>query len=258
MRRMHEDERVAKRDIIILESLVEKYGAKGVEAAINKLNEGIDKSIINEVDKLCDLFRKYGVHKISNEDPKYKDTINDLVKRLPIYDKISKVHQHVWFTYSKTSYWRDPIVINLHYWVKGSNSSTYCSIYELGEEGAKKCIYTLQTIFDKIEHDFDEYRTHPEMEKVIKEISDTLKAASVKYGNYLVNVKPHGNNGYKFTLMENNKHQWPVGWLYVTEDDNGGLYISHGWPLGGNNIGRYCSWERAKEYAHDFVRATFN
>lgn len=52
MRRMHEDERVAKRDIIILESLVEKYGAKGVEAAINKLNEGIDKSIINEVDKL--------------------------------------------------------------------------------------------------------------------------------------------------------------------------------------------------------------
>ena len=213
---------------------------------------------MDEVNELCDLFRKYGMHKISNEDPKYKDTINDLVKRLPIYDKISNVHPHIWFTYSKTSYWRDPIVINLHYWIRGSNSSTYCSIYELGEEAAKMCIYTLQTIFDKIEHEFDEYRTHPEMEKVIKEISDILKTASVKYGSYLVDVKERGDNSYKFTLMENNKQQWPVGWLYISEDDNGGLYISHGWPLSGQNIGKYCSWETAKEYAHDFVRATFN
>lgn len=248
----------SNKDKDLLESLIEKYGAKGVEAAINRLNEGVDKSIMDEVNKLCDLFRKYGIHRISNEDPKYKDAIDDLVRRLPIYDKISKTHPHVWFTYSKTSYWRDPIVINLHYWVKGSNSSTYCSIYELGEEAAKMCIYTLQTIFDKIEQYFDEYRTHPEMKKVIKEISDILKAASVKYGNYLVDVKENGDNSYKFTLMENNKHQWPVGWLYVSEHDNGALYISHGWPLGGHNIGKYCSWEKAKEYAQEFVRATFN
>ena len=245
-------------DRYLLESLVEKYGVNGVEVAINRLNEGIDKSIMNEVDKLCDLFKKYGIHKISNEDSKYKNLIDNLVRRLPIYDKMSKVHQHVWFTYSKTSYWRDPIVINLHYWVKGSENSTYCSIYELGEEGAKMCIYTLQTIFDKIEYEFDEYRTHPEMKKVIKEIGDILKTSSAEYGNYLVDAKSNGDNSYKFTLMENNKHQWPVGWLYVGENDNGGLYISHGWPLGGHSIGKYCSWEKAKEYAHEFVRATFH
>ena len=60
MRRIHEGERVAKKDIAILESLVEKYGAKGVEVAINRLNEDINKSeltqyiggkmFINEID----------------------------------------------------------------------------------------------------------------------------------------------------------------------------------------------------------------
>ena len=112
-------------DKAVLENLINKYGKSKLLNAINKINEGVDKSIEKEVDKLCDLFRKFGMHKISNEDPKYKNLIDNLVRRLPIYDKISKVHTHVWFTYSKTSYWRDPVVINLHYWLRGKESSTY-------------------------------------------------------------------------------------------------------------------------------------
>lgn len=244
-------------DKVLLENLINKYGKSKILNAINKINEGVDKSIEKEVDKLCDLFRKFGMHKISNEDPKYKNLIDNLVRRLPIYDKMSKVHTHVWFTYSKTSYWRDPVVINLHYWLRGKESSTYCNIYELGEEAAKMCIYTLQTIFDKVDYEFDEFRKHPEMKKVVKEISDILKSYSPEYDNYLVDVVEKDNNAYKFTIKENNKHQWPIGWLYVSEHDNGGLYISWGWPLAGHTLGGYYSWEDAKEIVNKFVKASF-
>ena len=52
MRRIHDSERVAKRDIVILESLVEKYGAEGVEAAISRLNENkIYESVYYDYDE---------------------------------------------------------------------------------------------------------------------------------------------------------------------------------------------------------------
>lgn len=46
-----------KSDKILLEGLVEKYGVKGVEIAINRLNENTINSL--SVDELCDKFYQY-------------------------------------------------------------------------------------------------------------------------------------------------------------------------------------------------------
>lgn len=84
MRRIHDSERVTKRDIVILESLVEKYGAKGVEAAINRLNEDFsfvkDKMTYEEIVKaFFKLYLREPLAEISSEKyPEVKELINYL------------------------------------------------------------------------------------------------------------------------------------------------------------------------------------
>lgn len=82
---MHEGERVAKRDIVILESLVEKYGAKGVESAINRLNE--DFSLIKNkmtYEKVANAFFKLGLREpLAEITSKHYPEVEELINYLP-------------------------------------------------------------------------------------------------------------------------------------------------------------------------------
>lgn len=226
------------------------------------INEAAGASINSlSVDELCDKFRSYKIHRVSSHNPEYKGLFDNLVRRLPIRNEMSIVHTEVEFTFHKASYTREPAEIILRYWQRRKEEPVRVNINDLGPEGKKMCLYTLQEILDKIEYEYDAYRKHPEMRKVVKEIGDILRSGGSKFGNYTVEVeqieKEYYSNRYKFIIREDNRHRYPMGWFIVEEDDdNGALHVNWGWPLSGNNIGGFRTWEETKELAYKFLKET--
>lgn len=93
MRRIYEGERVNKKDIAILESLVEKYGAKGVNIAIDRLNEW------NMWDRpKSDDFYSAAIRQAERNRPRLVDAVDKLPKRnhdAQRYKDDPEYHEHI-------------------------------------------------------------------------------------------------------------------------------------------------------------------
>jgi hypothetical protein len=163
MRRMHEDERVAKRDIIILESLVEKYGAKGVEAAINRLNE--DFSLMKNkmtYEEIAKAFSELGLREpmaeiTSDQYPEVKELINYLPDEIYTQtwglEKVAKRHG-IKFVIGYNgkiylNYVRIENKYNKEYWCK-------IDIRTLPEKYAQNCLICLIKILHRLKKENEE------------------------------------------------------------------------------------------------------
>ena len=155
------------KDKILLKSLVEKYGSKGVEAAINRLNEGINKSelteyiggkmFISEIDfnnlpissmvsisNSCwkELFDMYGYSPIV----KFEKIKNDVWKLVSVFKpssvikvndgievSIKEILKHNVYGFSGKKYEYDNIVVNIPLY-KDNGDMNVLYMYNGGQE----------------------------------------------------------------------------------------------------------------------------